>query len=66
MLPVKEYDPDWTLCVLEDLKTFFETNDMEKSAAAVSRASLAVAREIQEVADYQGVFYLPRAGHNTH
>ena len=66
MLPVKEYDPDWTLCVLEDLKTFFEANDMKKSAAAVSRASLAVAGEIQEVVNNQNVLCLPRSGLTTH
>ena len=66
MLPVKEYDPNWTLCVLEDLKIFFESNDMEKSAAAVSRASLVVAGEIQEIVDNQNTLCLPRAGLTTH
>ena len=63
---MKEYDPNWTLCVLEDLKNFFEANDMEKSAVAVSRASLVVAGEIQDMVSNQNALCLPRAGLTIH
>lgn len=66
MYPVKNYDPDWTLFVLKDLMNFFEANGMEKSAAAVSKASLAVAGEIQEFEDSHDIFCLPRVGRLTH
>ena len=45
---VKCHDPEWTIAVLEDLQKFFESNDMELSAAAVTKAALVVAGEIKE------------------
>ena len=48
MLPVKDYDSDWALCVLRDLESFFEANEMPKSAAAMSGAHFVVAGEIRD------------------
>ncbi len=45
---VREYDPHWTLDVLEDLRQFYIANEMEQSVQAISDASSRIENEIRK------------------
>ena len=50
MLPVQDYDPEWTLYVVEDLKNFFFHIGFDRAVAQLSEASNVIEQEIQESA----------------
>ena len=45
----REYDPHWTLDVLEDLRQFYIANEMEQSVQAISVASASIENEIRKL-----------------